>query len=157
MLIKFYEAAQLPAITRKGQNKRAALNFGWFARVKLCRTEAESNGFAAEGDTCFTGQMQLKNGVTFSANMYPFASPGNKKTLLPCRKQGFRDPIWIRTKDLLLRRQLLYPTELWDQKANWQPAEQAEKLLTVDCKLPTKMCRGGKIRTCDLLLPKQAR
>lgn len=24
------------------------------------------------------------------------------------------DPIWIRTKDLLLRRQLLYPAELWD-------------------------------------------
>jgi hypothetical protein len=25
------------------------------------------------------------------------------------------DPVWIRTKDLLLRRQLLYPAELQDQ------------------------------------------
>ena len=27
----------------------------------------------------------------------------------------FCDPIWIRTKGLLLRRELLYPAELWDQ------------------------------------------
>jgi hypothetical protein len=29
----------------------------------------------------------------------------------------FSDSIWIRTKDLLLRRQLLYPTELWNHIA----------------------------------------
>ena len=29
---------------------------------------------------------------------------------------SFCDPVWIRTKDLLLRRQLLYPTELRDHK-----------------------------------------
>ena len=37
---------------------------------------------------------------------------------------GFRGPNWIRTNDRLLRRQLLYPTELWGQKlgkmSGWQ-------------------------------------
>jgi hypothetical protein len=58
----------------------------------------------------------------------------------PCGAFGglFSGPNWIRTNDRLLRRQLLYPTELWGQN-------------------PVKKCRGGRIRTYDLLLPKQAR
>ncbi len=43
------------------------------------------------------------------------------------------DRATIRTWDRLLRRQMLYPAELRDH------------------------CRGGRIRTCGLLLPKQAR
>ncbi len=45
----------------------------------------------------------------------------------------------IRTFDRLLRRQVLYPAEL---------------CLHCSCK---KFSRGGRIRTCGLLLPKQAR
>ena len=30
----------------------------------------------------------------------------------------FSDPIWIRTRDLLIRNQLLYPAELWDHLKN---------------------------------------
>jgi hypothetical protein len=55
------------------------------------------------------------------------------------------DPVWIRTKDLLLRRQLLYPAELRDQ-------EKKKGMM-----LNHPLCRGGRIRTYDLLLPKQAR
>ncbi len=50
------------------------------------------------------------------------------------------DSVWIRTKDLLLRRQLLYPTEL---RNHW--------LRTVVA------CRDGRIRTCDLHIPNVAR
>ena len=57
---------------------------------------------------------------------------GNKKS----------DLVAIRTQDLLLRRQLLYPAELRDQRNN-------QNILCV--------CRDSRIRTCDLLLPKQAR
>ncbi len=32
---------------------------------------------------------------------------------------NFCDPDWIQTNDLLLRRQLLYSTELPDQRENW--------------------------------------
>ena len=45
------------------------------------------------------------------------------------------DPAAIRTQDLLLRRQLLYPAELRNHR----------------------VCRDSLIRTGDLLLPKQAR
>ena len=44
----------------------------------------------------------------------------------------------IRTFDRLLRRQMLYPAEL-----------RTLKIL--------KKSRGGRIRTCDLLVPNQAR
>ena len=55
------------------------------------------------------------------------------------------DPVWIRTKDLLLRRQLLYPTELRDR------CNQKRGMIA------HPPCRGGRIRTCDLLVPNQAR
>jgi hypothetical protein len=39
-----------------------------------------------------------------------------KKKRHPFGKRFYQsDPVWIRTKDLLLRRQLLYPAELQDQ------------------------------------------
>ena len=50
----------------------------------------------------------------------------------------------IRTFDLLLRRQLLYPAELWNHLVQKRRPE-------------VSFCRGGRIRTYDLLLPKQAR
>ena len=50
----------------------------------------------------------------------------------------------IRTFDLLLRRQLLYPAELWNRLVQKRRPE-------------VSFCRGGRIRTYDLLLPKQAR
>ena len=39
---------------------------------------------------------------------------GNKKAQQPYDYWASSDPVWIRTKDLLLRRQLLYPAELRD-------------------------------------------
>ena len=53
------------------------------------------------------------------------------------KKKLKSDPDWIRTNDPQLRRLLLYPTELRDRLI--------------------KKSRGGKIRTCDLLVPNQAR
>jgi hypothetical protein len=51
----------------------------------------------------------------------------------------------IRTPGPLLRRQLLYPTELQAQNA------------LVHSELSTENGRGERIRTSDILLPKQAR
>ena len=58
----------------------------------------------------------------------------------------FRDPEGIRTPDRLLRRQMLYPAELRD---HYKTEKTTPKL--------SFLCRGGRIRTYDLLLPKQAR
>ena len=56
----------------------------------------------------------------------------------PFRMKGlFGDSVATRTQNLLLRRQLLYPVELRNHRL--------------------APCRDSKIRTCDLLLPKQAR
>ena len=49
----------------------------------------------------------------------------------------------IRTFDRLLRRQMLYPAEL--------------RTLKIILRELTNSCRGGRIRTCDLLVPNQAR
>ena len=64
---------------------------------------------------------------------------------------NFCDPDRIRTCDLLLRRQLLYPAELRDLNTplNWKGQPRI-----LDWPF---FCRGGRIRTCGLLLPKQAR
>ena len=69
------------------------------------------------------------------------------KTKNPTLLWGFIscDPVWIRTKDLLLRRQLLYPAELRDRY------NQKRGMIA------HPPCRGGRIRTCDLLVPNQAR
>ena len=68
------------------------------------------------------------------------------------------DPVWIRTKDLLLRRQLLYPAELRGQyfclTSNVSLVVMRKKKGMISHPLK---CRGGQIRTDDLLLPKQAR
>ena len=57
----------------------------------------------------------------------------------------FSDPDRIRTCGLLLRRQLLYPAELRDR------FNQKRGMIA------HPPCRGGRIRTCDLLVPNQAR
>ena len=71
----------------------------------------------------------------FNAKMQPYVSIKQTRSaamadLLPC------DSAAIRTQDLLLRRQLLYPAELRNLRV---------------------LCRDSLIRTGDLLLPKQAR
>ena len=72
-----------------------------------------------------------------------------KKALQSFKLQSFilsqSDPVWIRTKDLLLRRQLLYPAELRGRFSKKKGM------------ISHPLCRGGQIRTDDLLLPKQAR
>ena len=59
----------------------------------------------------------------------------------------------IRTFDRLLRRQMLYPAELRD------PIFQKKYFKNVTKRNINEIfyCRGGRIRTCDLLVPNQAR
>lgn len=61
----------------------------------------------------------------------------------------------IRTYDRLLRRQMLYPAELRD---HWSLFKRPENKKGDGLLHPLQLfSRGGRIRTCDLLLPKQAR
>ena len=57
----------------------------------------------------------------------------------------FSTPEWTRTTNPQLRRLMLYPIELRALKIN------------NNMNIWEFFCRGGRIRTCDLLLPKQAR
>ena len=97
----------------------------------------------------------------------------------------FSDRRRIRTFDRLLRRQVLYPAELCDLQELCSEIFFVNRINNVDPekvllqikasfnfkinlsvffkkvnflqKLHALFCRGGRIRTCDLLLPKQAR
>jgi hypothetical protein len=64
---------------------------------------------------------------------------------------AFCDPERIRTFDLRLRRALLYPAELRD-RSNFEKKTSKKKGMIAH---PPR--RGGRIRTCDLLVPNQAR
>ena len=79
-----------------------------------------------------------KNNYNRKNNIVHILISGNKKNGRSINKKS--DLVAIRTQDLLLRRQLLYPAELRDQR-----------------KTTNLFCRDSRIRTCDLLLPKQAR
>ena len=57
------------------------------------------------------------------------------------------DPGGSRTHNRLLRRQMLYPVELRDLDGD----EEKQSVQT------EKSCRGGRIRTCDLMVPNHAR
>ena len=70
------------------------------------------------------------------------------KTKKPARLSSGRpcDPDWIRTNGLLLRRQLLYPTELRDQKSHRPQKNTLNKshLRPNGCKSKIKEPRGQK-------------
>ena len=67
------------------------------------------------------------------------------------------DPGWIRTNDRQLRRLLLYPAELQGRDGKGHKAIGIAIIQTERADPEIGSCRGGQIRTDDLLLPKQAR
>ena len=70
---------------------------------------------------------------------------------------SFCEPVRIRTWDRLLRREVLYPAELRAQNSWYYLRQRSHKLAKKKGWLLIPFSRGGRIRTCDLLLPKQAR
>ena len=62
-------------------------------------------------------ELAEQRGIHFYNTKPGSQAKANKKALMVLSASvAFRlcDPVWIRTKDLLLRRQLLYPAELRD-------------------------------------------
>ena len=84
----------------------------------------------------------------------------------PRQRSGTRDSAAIRTQDLLLRRQLLYPAELRNQSESERneslfsfPSQGlvADAIAAANRSCGNLSSRDTQIRTGDLLLPKQAR
>jgi hypothetical protein len=75
----------------------------------------------------------------------------NKKAQQQKRYQAFyslkSDPVWIRTKDLLLRRQLLYPAELRDLiSISMSPTEPKTYCLEGSCSIQLLVRRSNRRR-----------
>ena len=68
------------------------------------------------------------------------------------------DPNWIRTNGRKFRKLVLYPAELWSQKKLTSQFETCLRKTNYRItELASLFCRGGQIRTDDLLVPNQAR
>ena len=102
----------------------------------------------------------------FACSLFVFLQEGNKfqpeyKQKNPAFLQNFFcEPGRIRTFDRLLRREVLYPAELrahFHGMLLFDPWSLRRVFKLIMLHEQQEFRRGGRIRTCDLLVPNEAR